>query len=125
MHSTPGRIWIKWNVATVDFKPEFTSKQLIHGIIYVATIPICVVTTVYAANSLVDRQLLWKQIQDIAVNINLPWAIIGDFNCCRSPLEKAVGTLLTNSKLGDFNSMIFNTGMHDLSFVGHYYTWHN
>ncbi|XP_020683274.2 uncharacterized protein LOC110100194 [Dendrobium catenatum] len=27
--------------------------------------------------------------------------------------------------MGDFNNMVFNAGLYDLSSVGHYFTWHN
>ncbi|KAI0515490.1 hypothetical protein KFK09_008154 [Dendrobium nobile] len=35
------------------------------------------------------------------------------------------GTLLSNSKVLDFNNMIFNVAAHDLASVGHYFTWFN
>ncbi|XP_020702620.1 uncharacterized protein LOC110114178 [Dendrobium catenatum] len=39
--------------------------------------------------------------------------------------EKAGGTPLSYARLSELNSMIFNAGLHDLSSVGHFFTWHN
>ncbi|KAI0493618.1 hypothetical protein KFK09_023737 [Dendrobium nobile] len=83
------------------------------------------VSVVYASNSSDERLSLWKDLQDIADGYSGPWIILGDFNCCRSQHEKAGGTLLTNSKVLDFNNMIFNVAAHDLASVGHYFTWFN
>ncbi|KAI0530847.1 hypothetical protein KFK09_000395 [Dendrobium nobile] len=51
--------------------------------------------------------------------------ILGDFNCCRHVHEKEDGYTLHNGKIKYFNNLIFNIGAHDLSSVGHYYTWYN
>ncbi|PKU74732.1 Putative ribonuclease H protein [Dendrobium catenatum] len=101
------------------------SNQFIHGIIKVNSTFICAITFVYASNSHVERQILWNNLIAIADTINSPWEILGDFNCCRSVDEKAGGCALTSSRLGDFNRMIFNSGLQDLSSVGHFFTWHN
>ncbi|XP_028549034.1 uncharacterized protein LOC114579204 [Dendrobium catenatum] len=117
----------KWTPDFVPKREEFPSIPLwlIHGTITTDANDICVVTVVYASNSQDERHTLWKNIQDLAVSINTPWAILGDFNCCREMGEKEGGSSLTANKMGDFNNMIFNVGIHDLSSVGHFYTWHN
>ncbi|PKU78543.1 Putative ribonuclease H protein [Dendrobium catenatum] len=101
------------------------TNQFIHGTITTNANVVCAITAVYASNSHTERQTLWKNIQDLAGSINIPWAVLGDFNCCRELGEKVGGTALTVSKLGDFNTMVFNAGIHDLSSVGHFFTWHN
>ncbi|KAI0507252.1 hypothetical protein KFK09_013374 [Dendrobium nobile] len=123
--SNPGRIWIKWNSLNVSFKPSFTSSQLIHGTVFRGNSEVYCVSMVYASNSSDERQRLWKDMSDIAVDISMPWVILGDFNCCRSPHEKDGGSALGNIKTSDFNSLIFNIVVHDLSYVGHYFTWYN
>lgn len=123
--SNPGRIWIKWNSLKVNFVPVFTSTQLIQGLVYVGTIPTCNISVVYASNNFEERLLLWDQLLSLAGGIVLPWIILGDFNCCRYPHEKAGGNALVASKTSNFNNLIFNTGAHELSPVGHYFTWFN
>ncbi|KAI0488678.1 hypothetical protein KFK09_028517 [Dendrobium nobile] len=123
--SSPGRIWVKRDENVLNFIPQRITSQLVHGSIWIGNSFYSAVTAVYASNSFQERQLLWKDLLEIAENVNTPWTILGDFNCCRHPMEKAGGIPLTNTKLGDFNTMIFNAGLHDLSSVGHYYTWFN
>ncbi|PKU64445.1 hypothetical protein MA16_Dca008368 [Dendrobium catenatum] len=124
-YASPGRIWIKWNSSSVSFKPAFTSSQLIHGSVFSGTTEAYCVFVVYASNALEERLMLWKDLADIAIGITSPWIILGDFNCCRSSNEKAGGSLLSNSKVADFNNLIFNIDVHDLSSIGHYFTWYN
>ncbi|XP_020702444.1 uncharacterized protein LOC110114037 [Dendrobium catenatum] len=68
-------------------------------------------------------RFVWPTIGNLNIAHNA--AILGDFNSCRELGEKIGGTSLTVSKMGDFNNMVFNAGIHDLSSVGHYFTWHN
>ncbi|PKU71765.1 Putative ribonuclease H protein [Dendrobium catenatum] len=124
-HSNPGRIWVKWNAGSINFVPQSTTSQLVHGIIQIDAISTVAITAVYASNSHSERLSLWSDLQVISQSICTPWAIIGDFNCCRFTNEKAGGLPLSSSNLGDFNNMIFNTGMHDLASIGHFYTWFN
>ncbi|KAI0501694.1 hypothetical protein KFK09_016639 [Dendrobium nobile] len=124
-HSSPGRIWVKWKEGILNFTPQRITSQLIHGFIRLNAQHTIAISVVYASNSYIERQTLWKDLLIIASDMRHPWTVIGDFNCCRLPSDKAGGTPLTNSSLGDFNNMIFNTGLHDLSSVGHFYTWFN
>ncbi|XP_020689773.1 uncharacterized protein LOC110104846 [Dendrobium catenatum] len=123
--SNPDTIWIKWNSLKVNFIPVFTSTQLIHELVYVGTIPTCNVSVIYASKNFEERLLLWEQLLSLADGIVLPGIILGDFNCCRYPHEKAGGNAIVASKMTDFNNLIFNIGVHELSSVGHYYTWFN
>ncbi|XP_020704264.1 uncharacterized protein LOC110115389 [Dendrobium catenatum] len=121
----PDKIWVKWNSLNVSFKPVFTSSQLIHGQVFTGNAESYYVFVVYTSNSLVERQILWRDLSDIAAIIASTWIILVDFNCCRYTNEKAGGSLLTNSKVSDFNNLIFNIGAHELSYVGHFFTWFN
>ncbi|XP_020704622.1 uncharacterized protein LOC110115660 [Dendrobium catenatum] len=123
--SNPGRIWVKWNKGALNFSPLLVTNQLVHGTITTNANAACRITVVYASNSYNERQSLWKDIQNLAGSINSPLAVLGDFNCCRELEDKIGGTPLTVSKMGDFNNMVFNAGIHDLSSVGHFFTWHN
>lgn len=125
LFSNPGRISVKWNAHTVHFSPLTMTSQCIHDIVSIKNNLICAITAIYASNSQTKRLSLWHSIQAIAESTSLPWALIGDFNCCRSIHEKVGGMALSNSQLGDFSNMIFNNGLLDLSSIGHFFTWHN
>ncbi|XP_020699374.1 uncharacterized protein LOC110111721, partial [Dendrobium catenatum] len=86
---------------------------------------ICCISVIYASNFVYERQSLWSQIAGFASSITLPWAILGDFNCCRSPADKAGGSLLHLSKLGELNNFVFNSAVTELAAIGHFYTWFN
>ncbi|KAI0493152.1 hypothetical protein KFK09_027428 [Dendrobium nobile] len=86
--STPGRIWLKWNPATVHFQKTKSSKQFIHGFVSSPSIAPIALTAVYAANSVTDRFPLWKDLASIAEGINGPWIIMGDFNCFKDSKDK-------------------------------------
>ncbi|XP_020692638.1 uncharacterized protein LOC110106898 [Dendrobium catenatum] len=80
---------------------------------------------VYAANHIDDKKILWDDLLALAVGINHPWAIMGDFNYCRFHFEKVGGNPLPPSRLGELNNFIFDSGMQDLASVGLSFTWFN
>lgn len=123
--NTSGRIWIKWNASKINFTPTFISSQVISGTIWVANQALFQLSAIYASNSSLERKDLWKDIAQLAPAADFPWAIMGDFNCCRYANEKFGGTAITLSSLLDFNNMIFTNCLTDLHSVGFKYTWYN
>ncbi|XP_020693913.1 uncharacterized protein LOC110107837 [Dendrobium catenatum] len=119
------RIWVKWNASKLCFKPTMISSQLISGTIWVANQPILQLSVIYASNSSLERKVLWDSIAQSSPANQFPWALIGDFNCCRFTSEKLGGSPITLSALTDFNNMIFSNGLKDLNSVGLKYTWFN
>ncbi|KAI0525141.1 hypothetical protein KFK09_004533 [Dendrobium nobile] len=124
-HSTPGRIWVKWDAAQMSYTPSFSSSQLIHGLVCVGSMPPFYMSVVYAANMIEERKVLWKDLLDLSSNLDMPWIVMGDFNCFRFAGEKAGGIPLNNERLGELNSFMFESGLQDLSSVGLFYTWFN
>ncbi|XP_020675152.1 uncharacterized protein LOC110094298 [Dendrobium catenatum] len=123
--NSSGRIWIKWNASKICFKPTQISPQIISGFILVANQPILHLSAIYASNNQLERKELWEAIADIHASINLPWALMGDYNCCRFASDKLGGIPISMSSLADFNTMIFNNGLKDLTSVGLNYSWFN
>ncbi|XP_028549943.1 uncharacterized protein LOC114579456 [Dendrobium catenatum] len=72
-----------------------------------------------------ERKDLWNSLSLAAPEGILPWAIIGDFNCCRYANEKLGGSSLSQPALKDFNDFIFLNGLEDLNSVGGKFTWYN
>ncbi|PKU87389.1 hypothetical protein MA16_Dca008485 [Dendrobium catenatum] len=108
-----------------SFEHLHSSSQLIHGIISAGFFPPIYLSVICASNYFEERKSLWNLLVDSVPPRDQPWVILGDFNCCRSNSEKASGSLLPNSRLGELNNMIFNCGVHDLSSTGLFYTWFN
>ncbi|KAI0523207.1 hypothetical protein KFK09_005601 [Dendrobium nobile] len=123
--STSGRIWIKWDPLLIQFKPSLFTKQLISGELYRGQDLLCVLSVVYASNSVADRNLLWDNLRVIGNSINSPWLIAGDFNCCLYVHEKSGGMPLLDSHIWDFNSLKFDLGLLDLASKGLKFTWFN
>ncbi|PKU59156.1 putative mitochondrial protein [Dendrobium catenatum] len=123
--SNPGRIWLKWDSTAISFSPSFISSQVIHGLFSSGSSPPILLSVIYAANQPEERKLLWDNLLHISQNINLPWAVLGDFNCHRFDYEKAGGSSLSLGRLGELKNFIFNCGLQDLSSVGLLFTWYN
>ncbi|XP_028554975.1 uncharacterized protein LOC110097432 [Dendrobium catenatum] len=123
--STPGRIWLKWDSSVFNFHPILTTSQLIHGVLSAGSFPPIFLSVVYACNSVAERRSLWTNLENSIPPPNQPWVILGDFNCCRFETEKAGGSLLTDSRLGELNNMVFKCGVQDLSSTELFYTWYN
>ncbi|XP_028555639.1 uncharacterized protein LOC114580910 [Dendrobium catenatum] len=124
-HSNPGRIWIKWNPNIITFSPLFIASQIIHGTVTVGTQPPVLISVIYAANNVCDRNILWNQLRNLIPDPSMAWVIMGDFNCYRSVDEKSGGHHTHNSQLGELNKVIFDCGLLDLASVGLFYTWYN
>ncbi|PKU76567.1 hypothetical protein MA16_Dca001171 [Dendrobium catenatum] len=123
--SSSGRIWIKWNASKICFKTTQISSQFITGVILVANQPILLLSAIYASNNPNERRELWEDITQSSPSTQLPWALIGDYNCCRYASDKLGGSPISMSSLSDFNSMIFQSGLKDLNSVGLKYSWFN
>ncbi|XP_020681566.1 uncharacterized protein LOC110098944, partial [Dendrobium catenatum] len=125
MDSTPGRIWIKWDNSAFSFQQIFTSSQLIYGMLSVGSFPPIFLSVIYAANSVEDQKILWDQLMNSSPTLDQPWVVMGDFNYCRYESEKVGGSIITSSRLGELNSMIFNCGVQDITSIGLFFTWFN
>ncbi|KAK4439074.1 hypothetical protein Salat_0242200 [Sesamum alatum] len=55
----------------------------------------------------------------------MPWLILGDFNCVKSPAEKQLGVAPTWYELKDFTDCFLSLGLHDAPTTGCYYTWYS
>ncbi|XP_020693242.1 uncharacterized protein LOC110107336 [Dendrobium catenatum] len=116
---------IKWDSSQISFTPSFTSSQVIHGIVESGSLHPIYLSVVYAANDPDERKVLWEDLIGISDSINLPWMVMGDFNCCRFHSEKAGGNSLSTDRLGELNNFLFDAGLQDLASVGLIFTWFN
>ncbi|XP_020694665.2 uncharacterized protein LOC110108378 [Dendrobium catenatum] len=119
------RIWIKWNASKLTFVPSMVTPQMISGMVKIGNQSPFQFSFVYASNNAYDRKALWNSISMAVPSNGIPWAIAGDFNCCRYASEKSGGSVLHHSNLIDINSMIFDNNLVDLHYVGSFFTWFN
>ncbi|KAL0919520.1 hypothetical protein M5K25_011618 [Dendrobium thyrsiflorum] len=123
--SSSGRIWLKWSTAKLNFTPIFISSQMITGQITYADNQILFLSVIYASNSELERADLWNDIRTLNLNPNIPWALMGDFNCCRFASDKVGGVPITQNRLSNLNALTFDIKVMDLFSVGCPYTWFN
>ncbi|KAK4384386.1 Retrovirus-related Pol polyprotein from type-2 retrotransposable element R2DM [Sesamum angolense] len=80
--SGPGnRIWIAWNDDFIDVDILNFGSQFVHCRVLMHDMhePI-LLTVVYGANEVIARRELWQGLTEMAVSIDLPWLVGGDFN---------------------------------------------
>ncbi|KAL0912148.1 hypothetical protein M5K25_018101 [Dendrobium thyrsiflorum] len=123
--STLGRIWVKWNATNLNFVISLKTDQMITGFVSSNNTQTFLLSIIYASNDREARSRLWDQLRSCVPTQNIPWIVMGDFNCYRFASEKLGGNALTQSSLGEFNSMIFDANMSDLPSIGNTYTWFN
>ncbi|XP_028554798.1 uncharacterized protein LOC114580674 [Dendrobium catenatum] len=123
--SASRRIWIKWAGDKISFVPTFYSSKLIFGFVSYGPAKSFVLSAVYGSNYVDERLLFWQQLCSNTPTPDLPWIIMGDFNCCIFQNEKTGGSPLYFSRMGDFNSFIYANHLIDLSSTSLFYTWFN
>ena len=85
-----GGIWLLWNEGP-SFSVEIItcSEHSIHALIKVHSPSLSFLfTAVYAPPQFNRRKPFWDYLQNLAVNISLPWLLLGDFNDMISEEEK-------------------------------------
>ncbi|KAL0910130.1 hypothetical protein M5K25_021072 [Dendrobium thyrsiflorum] len=119
------RISIKWNALKLNLTPIVISAQLISSSMTYGNNAPFHLYVVYASNSASDRTSLWDQLKCIASGHSAPWIIMGDFNYCHFSSEKIGGSVLTQNKIWELNSLVFNSNLIKLHSVGNSFTWFN
>ncbi|KAL0420253.1 UNVERIFIED_CONTAM: hypothetical protein Slati_3048200 [Sesamum latifolium] len=67
---------------------------------------------------------MWEKRLELGQPLSIPWFILGDFNCVKSPTEKQLGASLTWYELKEFADCCLTLGLHDAPTTGCYYTWY-
>ncbi|KAL0423233.1 UNVERIFIED_CONTAM: Retrovirus-related Pol polyprotein from type-2 retrotransposable element R2DM [Sesamum radiatum] len=82
-------------------------------------------TVVYGANDVSSRRELWQGLTDMAVTVDLPWLVGGDFNAVldMSDVSGASGDIRV--AMTEFNDCILQTGLISLPMQGERFSWHN
>ena len=89
-----GGIWLLWNEGP-SFNVEIitSSEHSIHALIKVHSPSLSFLfTAVYAPPQFNKRKPFWDYLQNLAVNISLPWLLLGDFNDMISEDESLEGS---------------------------------
>ncbi|KAK4422081.1 hypothetical protein Salat_2159100 [Sesamum alatum] len=121
-----GRILIIWNPAVIDVHPENISPQVIHFHITNKFSQLSFyISFAYGLYTIVNRRSMWEKLMDLGQPMNMPWLILGDFNCAKSTAEKQLSATPTWYELKDFVDCCLTLGLHDAPTTGCYYTWYS
>ncbi|KAL0424176.1 UNVERIFIED_CONTAM: hypothetical protein Sradi_0952400 [Sesamum radiatum] len=121
-----GRILIIWNPAVIDLYPEDISPQVIHCRVTNKSSQLSFyISFTYGLYTVVNRRSMWEKLLELGQPLNMPWIILGDFNCVKSPAEKQLGVPPTWYELKDFSDCCLALGLHDAQTTGCYYTWYS
>ncbi|KAL2247925.1 UNVERIFIED_CONTAM: hypothetical protein Sindi_2644800 [Sesamum indicum] len=121
-----GRILVIWNPAVIDLQPEDISPQVIHCRATNKSSQLSFyISFCYGLYSVVNRRSMWEKLTDLGQMISIPWLVMGDFNCVKSPEEKQLGVTPTWYELKDFVDCCAALGLLDVPTTGCYYTWYS
>ncbi|KAL0289339.1 UNVERIFIED_CONTAM: hypothetical protein Sangu_2620000 [Sesamum angustifolium] len=121
-----GRILIIWNPAIIDLVPEDISPQVIHCRAKNKSSQLSFyISFTYGLYTVVHRRSMWEKLLDLGQPMNMPWLILGDFNCVKSPTEKQLGVTPTWYELKDFADCCLSLGLNDAPTTGCYFTWYS
>ncbi|KAL2475523.1 Uncharacterized protein Adt_36259 [Abeliophyllum distichum] len=79
---------------------------------------------VYAKCSVTSRRDLWNALIQSAEKLDMPWLIGGDFNAILNRDERVGGNSPDRRSMEDFNSMILECGVEEVS-CNNQFTWSN
>ncbi|KAL2246088.1 UNVERIFIED_CONTAM: hypothetical protein Sindi_2877000 [Sesamum indicum] len=121
-----GRILVIWDPAVIDLHPIDISPQVIHCHATNKSSQLSFyISFTYGLYSVVNRRSMWDKLTDLGQAITMPWLIMGDFNCVKSPEEKQLGVAPTWYELKDFVDCCVALGLLDVPTTGCYYTWYS
>lgn len=100
-------LWCLWDSTLWNIQIISSTSQLIHIKLQFKDEPPWLMFACYGSPHFAYRQDLWRQLRDIHIDVNYPWAIIGDLNAMISTHE-GKGPPLDNpmrQKLGLINTI--------------------
>ncbi|XP_011100436.1 uncharacterized protein LOC105178624 [Sesamum indicum] len=122
----PARILVIWDPAVIDLHPVDISPQVIHCRATNKSSQLSFyISFTYGLYSVVNRRSMWEKLSDLGQGPSMPWLIMGDFNCVKSPEEKQLGVAPTWYELKDFVDCCITLGLLDVPTTGCYYTWYS
>ncbi|XP_026435383.1 uncharacterized protein LOC113333107 [Papaver somniferum] len=82
-------------------------------------------TCIYGAVGAEEKIIQWSHIQNLANQVQKPWALIGDLNIILDPAEKQGGNNTSSSNKTIVRQIIDSLGLQDAGYEGAPFTWSN
>ncbi|XP_028071304.1 uncharacterized protein LOC114273709 [Camellia sinensis] len=110
-----GGIWVIWDPVQVTVRAFEANDQVIHAKIKRDSYPEWILYSVYASPNLMNKALLWDNLEAMANNMTEPWLVAGDFNDIASNAEKrSVSTIQSQTNSRKFVARMNRCNLMDL-----------
>lgn len=121
-----GGLWVLWNADRVDIALLSRTEQEIYAKVKVRFTNVSwLFSVVYASPRSVERQILWKNLMNVADLHNMPWVIAGDFNEPLLSDDIFGGRAVSVNRSLLFKECLDKCNMMDIGFMGSRFTWTN
>ncbi|XP_061347266.1 uncharacterized protein LOC133292825 [Gastrolobium bilobum] len=95
------------------------------GGIWIDDGPSFLCTVVYGSPREDERHVMWDDVKQLSLNVNLPWILAGDFNDIKCMGEKKGGSQPDSNKCDRFAGFLNDCHVDDLISSGFEFTWHH
>ncbi|XP_026443730.1 uncharacterized protein LOC113343831 [Papaver somniferum] len=116
--NTNGNLWVLWSRDIPESVVLNTSRQAI-------TIGVdgVMISLVHASSVQITRRELWRQLN--LGDQQVPWLVIGDFNCVLQNEEKKGGGIPNTDVVNEFSDWIDDNNLFEAELLGSKFTWSN
>lgn len=83
------------------------------------------VTFVYGNPNVQGRIAFINQLKQMAMSVDIPWLVMGDFNICSSQADKWGNRGIHRSSAHAYLDFLFDYNLEEMSYSGQKYTWLN
>ncbi|XP_050233102.1 uncharacterized protein LOC126681599 [Mercurialis annua] len=119
-----GRIWVIYKEDKMNVKKIVVTDQVIHcEVSWGDKKFLC--SFIYGANDTMGRTSLWRTISQIAVEVQLPWTVLGDFNAILNNSERRGGLEAVQIDCEQFKECIEQDNLIEMKWTCHEFTWNN
>ncbi|XP_075080401.1 uncharacterized protein LOC142165912 [Nicotiana tabacum] len=121
-----GRIWLVWDPQWCEVRMVRAEAQILHCEITSKIGDIrCYLTIVYGFNTVEHKRALWENLKDVAVGMNKPWLVAGDFNAVMYQDDRMFGNPITYTEVKEYSECMHELFRTEVHWRGDYYTWSN
>ena len=119
-----GRIIIAWKGEDIKVDIKRYHSQYIHLEVFPSFDKKFMCTFVYSATNKHIRQDLLNHLEDMNQGTNMPWIVLGDFNCIANLNEK-IGSPPRLHETMPLRHCMESCGLYDLKSNDRFFTWNN
>ncbi|KAH0776490.1 hypothetical protein KY290_007901 [Solanum tuberosum] len=121
-----GGVWMVWDPNFYQVTHIRSTTQSIHCLINGITGTLsCLITVIYAFNSIENRKDFWAELTLIEPGVDRPWFIVGGFNAMLYPNDRLCCAPIALAETQDFSNCLHTLQLNEVSWRGDYYTWNN